>query len=266
MKLKHTTAKASHYDKEAQHYDSFNEERSAVINKTIENILKKHNVKTVLDLTCGTGSQVFYLHQQGYDVIGSDFNAKMLEVARNKALQQKLNIKFIQGDMREVQVEQLDSLSKHLFDAVITIFNAIGHVTKSDFEKTIQNVHANLKPNGLYIFDIFNLDYMLHENNITKLTIDWQTVTKNIKAREIQYSTIDQDGTLASYTILHEQTDDQQPQISQSFQTLQIYTAQQLKNMLEKNGFKVLAQTDVDGSEFKQFESERILTVAQKVK
>jgi 2-polyprenyl-3-methyl-5-hydroxy-6-metoxy-1,4-benzoquinol methylase len=258
MKLIHTSAESSHYDKDSQHYDQFNEERSQVINTTIQKVLKKHNAKTVLDLTCGTGSQVFWLIKDGYNVVGSDINAKMLEIAKTKALQQNLDIQFIQGDMRDVQVDQ--------FDTVITIFNAIGHLTKDDFSKTIQNVSKNLKPNGLYIFDIFNLDYLLHENNITKLTIDWQTVHKQTKAREIQYSTIDQNGTLASYTILHEQQDDQEAQISQSFQTLQIYTAEELKNMLEQNGFKVLEQTDVDGSEFKQFSTERIFTVAQKVK
>lgn len=258
MSIKHTTAQANHYDKDADYYDQFNEKRSQVINQTIESILKKHSVKTILDLTCGTGSQLFYLKKQGYDVAGSDFNAKMLEIAQAKAKNNGLDIKFILGDMRHVQIGQ--------FDAVITIFNAIGHLTKSDFEKTIRNVKANLKPNGVYIFDIFNLDYLLHENNITKLTIDWQTVKEHTKAREIQYSTIDQAGTLASYTILHEEKDDQEPITSQSFQTLQIYTAPQLKDLLKQNGFKVIAQTDVDNSEFKQLSTERILTVAQKVK
>lgn len=258
MSIKHITAQSTHYDKDAEYYDQFNEDRSQVINNIIEIILKKHNVKSVLDLTCGTGSQVFYLKKHGYEVVGSDFNAKMLDVAKDKAKNKNLDIKFIQGDMRDAQVGK--------FDAVITIFNAIGHLTKSDFEKTIQNIKVNLNLNGLYIFDIFNLDYMLYGNNITKLTIDWQTIKENTKAREIQYSTIDKAGILASYTILHEQKDDQVvPIISQSFQTLQIYTAVQLVDMLENNGFKVLAQMDVDGSEFKQFESERILIVVQKI-
>ncbi len=256
MSIKHITASSTHYDKDAEYYDQFNETRSQIINKTIEIILKKaKHVNTVLDLTCGTGAQVFYLKKHGYEVVGSDFNAKMLEIAKNKAKNQKLDIEFIQGDMRDAKIGK--------FEAVITIFNAIGHLTKSDFGKTLQNVKANLKSNGLYIFDIFNLEYLLRENNITKLTIDWQTVKENIKAREIQYSTIDQAGTLTSYTILHEEKNHQDPIISQSFQTLQIYTAQQLVDMLEDNGFKVLTQTDVDGSEFKRFVSERILTVAQ---
>lgn len=71
MNASHTTAKASHYNKESEHYDKFNEENSKLINHTIENILKKYNVKTVLDLTCGTGSQVFWLTKCGYEVTGS---------------------------------------------------------------------------------------------------------------------------------------------------------------------------------------------------
>ena len=82
--LLHQTAKPSHYNKESESYDAFNEARSAVINDSIEKILKKYNVKTVLDLTCGTGSQVFWLAQQGFTVIGSDINEKMLKIAREK--------------------------------------------------------------------------------------------------------------------------------------------------------------------------------------
>jgi len=46
------------------------------------------------------------------------------------------------------------------FDAVITIFNAIGHLSKPEFEKTMRNIGTNLDKRGLYIFDIFNLDFM----------------------------------------------------------------------------------------------------------
>ncbi|HVV67741.1 MAG TPA: hypothetical protein VHE99_01705 [Gammaproteobacteria bacterium] len=60
-RLTHTSAKPSHYNKEAKHYDAFNEKASQATNAAIENILKKYRVKTVLDMTCGTGSQVFWL-------------------------------------------------------------------------------------------------------------------------------------------------------------------------------------------------------------
>lgn len=253
---KHFSAKPSHYNKEAPHYDAFNENKSAVINKLIESVFKKYHIKTVLDLSCGTGSQVFWLAERGFDVKGYDINAKMLQIAKDKAKKEKLDLKFIKGDMRTTQAGQ--------FDAVITIFNAVGHLTQKDFEIAIRNIHKNLKNKGLYIFDIFNLSYLLKDDNITKLTVDWQTKSDDTTAREIQYSTINEEGILASYDIYHEQKKDRDPKITNAYQTLQIYSAKQLKSMLEKNGFKVLRQCDIDGSRFYEQKSNRIVTIAKK--
>lgn len=256
--LVHHSAKPSHYNQDAEHYDSFNEKKSAEINSLIENILKKYKVKTVLDLTCGTGSQVFWLAKRGYDVVGSDINSNMLKIARAKASKDKLNIRFLKGDMRSVKAGK--------FDAVITIFNAVGHLTKLDFEKGIQNIYDNLKDGGLYIFDINNLSFLLNNDQITTLTIDWQEVDGDHKNRVIQYSTIDEKGILASYTTFYEQKGSNKPKITKSAQTLQVYTAKQLKEMLHRNGFKVIRQCGIDGSRFIENKTDRILTIAKKQK
>lgn len=253
----HVTAKPSHYNQESEHYDKFSEEKSTIINQTIENILKKHKFKTVLDMTCGTGSQVFWLTKRGYQVIGSDINTKMLKIARAKAKQANLDITFLKGDMRDIHIGQ--------FDAVLTIFNSIGHLTKYDFEKALRNIHNNLHFGGLYIFDIFNLDYLLLDNNITKLTIDWQTIDKDKKVRNIQYSTIDKEGILASYDLHFEQKDSDKTRTIKSSQTLQIYSAEQLRNLLKKSSFNVLEHLSIDGSKFDKNKSDRILTIAQKI-
>lgn len=252
----HTSAKASHYNKEAKHYDTFNEKNSEKINHLIEKILKKYKVKTVLDLTCGTGSQVLWLTKHGFEVVGSDINNKMLNIAKIKAKEENLNIKFIKGDMRTTQAGK--------FDAVITIFNAVGHLTKGDFEKAMRNIHSNLNEKGIYVFDIFNLSYFLKDDNITKLTIDWQKKSENTTVREIQYSTINEDGILASYDIYHEQEGSNKPKIATAFQTLQIYSANQLKEMLDKNGFKVLRQCGFNGSKLIEAKTERIVTITRK--
>lgn len=250
----HRSAKPSHYDKEAKNYDTFNEKNSALINRTLARILKKHRVKTVLDLTCGTGSQVFWLTKLGLEVTGFDINARMLKIARSKAPK---GVKFLKGDMRTVKVGQ--------FDAVITIFNAVGHLTKRDFEKAMRNIHSNLQEGGIYIFDIFNLNYLLKDNRITDLTIDWQKKKGDTIAREIQYSTIDEDGVLASYTTSFEQKVSKKPKIARASQTLQIYTAKQLREMLRRNGFNVLSQSGIDGSRWVENNTDHILTVARKI-
>ena len=87
----------------------------------------------------------------------------------------------------------------------------------------------------------------------------------NTKIRDIQYSTIDKDGILASYTTSYMQKGSNKPKISRSAQTLQIYTTKQLKEMLHRNGFKVLSQCGVDGSRFIESKTDRIIMVAKSI-
>lgn len=256
--LLHSSAKPSHYNKEANSYDAFNETNSKPINQLIETILKKHGVKTVLDLTCGTGSQVFWLTKCGYEVVGADINSKMLKVASSKAKKEKLALKFLKGDMRTIQAGK--------FDAAITIFNAVGHLTKLDFEEAMRNIASNLKDGGLYIFDINNLSFLMHGNNITTLTIDWLETVGDTKVREIQYSTINEDGILASFDTYYKQKGSDNPKISRASQTLQVYTVKQLTQMLERNGFKIVDIYGTDGSKFVESKTERILMIAKKQK
>ena len=257
--LKHTTAKASYYNTRAERYDEFNESNSRNINALIGKILKDHHVSTVLDLTCGTGSQVFWLKEKGFDVVGSDISRSMLKIAKEKAKQKRLKIKFLEGDCRSVHVGQ--------FDAAITIFNSVGHLTREDFKLTIQNINRHLNPGGLYIFDIFNLDYLRYGHNITKLTIDWIATSDGQKCREIQFSTITDGGILASYSTYVYQNGHSSPtKISKGYEnTLQVYTSAELQDMLNECGFVVLTQTDINGAAFSKESSERILTVAKKV-
>lgn len=246
------------YDEDAKYEEAINEDspNSRTTNRTIEKILKKYKVKTVLDLTCGTGSQVFWLLKRGYQVTGSDISNGMLKIAEKKAKKQKINIKFLRGDMRTIKVGK--------YDAAITIFNAIGHLTKAGFEKTMRNVHRNLNDGGIYIFDIINLDYAKNGDNIIKLSYEIIEKLGKNTIRTIQHSIINKNGILISYTTHYEQKVSGNPKMSTGVTTLQLYTAIELKEMLIRNGFKVLGQYGIDGTKFLGKHTERIVTVAKK--
>jgi ubiquinone/menaquinone biosynthesis C-methylase UbiE len=245
------------YQQMAEYFDAHNiSDETAAKNSLIERLLKEQNVKTVLDLTCGTGSQVFYLHEHGYKVTGSDFSPDLIRQAKGKAKAQGKEITFIDGDMRELQVGK--------FDAVITIFNAIGHMSKPDFEKALQNIYNSLKEGGIYIFDIFNLQ-AITDNVIDNFKMDIETVVNGVKIRNQQYSEIDRQNRLLTshdhYTLYKEA---KKPEIYTNSFSLKIYTAEELKEMLAENGFEVLYQYDMDGNDFVAAESLNILTVARK--
>jgi ubiquinone/menaquinone biosynthesis C-methylase UbiE len=246
------------YNKDSEFEEAFNEDsvNSRTTNTTVENILKKYRVKTVLDLTCGTGSQVFWLAKRGYKVTGSDISIGMLKIAKRKAKREKMNVNLLRGDMRTIKVGK--------FDAALTIHNAVGHLTKAGFEKAMRNIHANLNDGGIYVFDIFNLKYVNNDDNLSKLSLDQLTTIGNTKVREIQHSIIDNNGVLISYTTFYIQKNSSKPKISKTIGTLQLYTAKELREMLIKNGFKVLGQYGMDGSKFVEKSTDRIMTVAKK--
>ena len=240
-----------------KYYDALSAGNVDAENCLIEEVLKKHKVQTVLDLTCGTGSQVFWLARRGFKVTGSDFSPALLKIAQDKALREKIDVLLIEGDMRTIKVGN--------FDAVITIFNAVGHLTKADFEVAMKNIYDNLKDGGLYVFDIFNVAAMT-DDAVDGLEMDQNKMVDGLTIRNVQYSNIDREsGLLTSYDcfILQEGLIDQD--ILTGEFTLQIYTAQELREMLARNGFETLAQCGLDGSKFSDRKTTNILTVAKKV-
>jgi hypothetical protein len=152
------------------------------------------------------------------------------------------------------------------FDAVITIFNAIGHLIKTDFEKALQNIRANLKDSGIYIFDIFNLQAITNEV-IDDFVMDIEKVVNGVKIRKQQHSEINREkGLLTShdqYTIFKEGCE---PELHRNSFSLQIYTGKKLQAILSRNGFKIVGQCDMNGDNFIADKSLDILTVARKEK
>lgn len=245
------------YKKLSKYFDALGSSSPNSVNQSIEKILKKYKVKTVLDLTCGTGSQVLWLAKHGYKVTGSDFSPNLLKIAKSKVRKEKINVKLLIGDMRTTQAGR--------FDAVITIFNAVGHLNKADFNKAMKNIYRNLHKGGLYVFDIFNLSSM-NNKVLAGMSMDTTKTVDSTKIRHIQYSKLaKKNGHLISYDHFSLQANSNKPKIFKAKFALQIYTAKELREMLARNGFTVLGQYGMDGSKFSEKKTKEILTVAKKL-
>lgn len=245
------------YQKYPEYFDALNiNESTESKNAVIERLLKEHKVKTVLDMSCGTGSQVFYLTKYGYEVTGSDFSPDLLKLARQRAKKEKFNIKFYDGDMRTLKLGS--------FDAAITIFNAVGHLSKSGFEKAMKNINNNLKLGGIYVFDILNLE-AINDKTVPGLSYHEHKKIKDFQIHLVQCSILDKKNScLTSYDQYMVQKKAEKPKSFNNIFSLQLYSAKELKDMLARSGFKTLAQYDMDGSPFIKNKSLSILTVAMK--
>lgn len=247
------------YNRWAEYYDDMElrgASESHAMNDFLDEIFRPRAVSTVLDMTCGTGAQAIGLAKRGYSVRASDLSEGMLKVGRRKA--RGLGIRFQRGDIRTARIGR--------FDAIISIYCAVGHLTPPQFREAVRNVADNLKPSGLYVFDIYNLeamrkDFLMHEyigragevGDIRFVRFNRNTLDKRRGIMHINHRLLVQKGFA-------------KPAVVRRAFDLQIYTAGQLKKHLHENGFGKVRLYDSPGRRFCPKKSKLILAVARKTK
>ncbi|MBA7694130.1 2-methoxy-6-polyprenyl-1,4-benzoquinol methylase [subsurface metagenome] len=98
----------------------------------------------VLDLCCGTGQLAQRLIEHGYQVTGLDGSKEMLKFARENAPAAE----FILADARSFQLPDI-------YHAVISTFDSLNHIMElEELTTAFRNVHAALRPGGLFLFDL----------------------------------------------------------------------------------------------------------------
>lgn len=109
----------------------------------------------VLDLGCGTGSLTLLLAENGYDMIGVDASASMLQAAREKCGEHP-EILFLQQDMRSFELYGT-------VRAVISACDTLNYVSgEEELLRVFRLVNNYLDPGGLFLFDM-NTAYKYRE-------------------------------------------------------------------------------------------------------
>ena len=114
--------------------------------------LPKNKNARILELCCGTGRLTIPIAKDGYDICGVDYTPSMLEQAKIKASEARVEINFIEADIRTLNLQEK-------FDLIFIPFNSIHHLYKNeDLFKTFEVVKSHLKKEGLFLLDCFNPD------------------------------------------------------------------------------------------------------------
>lgn len=119
-----------------------------------------YRAKSILDLACGEGTFALETEELGFSVTGVDKSKEMVEIARKKASLKDSEANFLQGDMRELNLQGDE------FDLVTSWFDSMNYLlTEFDFKKALKTAYDHLRNGGFFIFDV---------NTIHGLQEEWQ--------------------------------------------------------------------------------------------
>ncbi|TCP69024.1 class I SAM-dependent methyltransferase [Baia soyae] len=173
----------------------------------------------ILDLCCGTGRHTATLAMEHLNVVGLDLSPTLLSKAVSRNSQYK--IPFIIGDMRHLP------FVGETFDVVLNLFTSFGYFeTDEENEQVIREVARVLKPNGRFLMDYLNREYVIH--HLVAVSQREQDGIYIQEERSIQ----------GDFVVKKIMLSDEQGERTYTEQ-VKMYTYDQMIEMLHRNGLRV---------------------------
>ncbi|MBQ8093890.1 MAG: class I SAM-dependent methyltransferase [Clostridia bacterium] len=132
--------------------------RTASIRHDWKTFLGNRPIRTLLDVSIGTGGMTLPLQELGISVSGSDLSKSMLARCRQKAEQKGCPVTLLQSDFRD-----LSCWSGNSFDCVASTGNALGYVDHDGVLKTLEQMDRLVRPGGFICFDSRNWEKIQRE-------------------------------------------------------------------------------------------------------
>lgn len=128
--------------------------------EVLDSFIRRHlepPVRSVLDCTCGIGTQAIGLAARGYAVHATDFTRAAVERAAREARSFGVSMTFDVADIRE-----LDARVSDTFDVVLSCDNALPHLLEdADLLRAARQMRARLRPGGLLLVSIRDYDRLV---------------------------------------------------------------------------------------------------------
>lgn len=215
--------------------DVFNEEFLRTIPREIERFTEREshfiqdslslqNGSRILDLACGFGRHAVALTQRKLEVVGLDLSMALLQRALQEAQRRNLSIKFVHGDMRSMNFNEI-------FDGCYLWQSSFGYFDDVTNFKVLKDIHRALKPGGRFILDLMNRDYVVAEMP----SRCWWEGRECIFLEEVDFD--------YTRSILHTKRsfiyEDGSPPLEQN-SYVRMYNLHEITQLLKNSGFRVI--------------------------
>jgi len=247
------------YDRFADRYDvMISEKRYAEGSAFFNSIFKKHDVKSILDCSCGTGKHVIRFSQLGFEATGSDASAEMINRARGNAELSGTNVEFVQADFKK-----LTSVFDKKFDCVICWGNSLNHELKEKgILSALLSIYNVLRNRGVVIIQIRNLPKLVRER---RRILPMHFHKEPNGDRKIFLYVLDFYRTRVKFNVVSILEFNEKPTFEANSVDYRIVSAQKLKELMTKTGYKHLKiYGDTKFATFNDEQSEDIIAVGTK--
>lgn len=219
--------------------------------------LEKRKDGSILELCCGTGRLTIPLAGEGYNITGVDNSISMLKQATEKANELNIPIKFIESDIRTLDLPDV-------YDVIFIPFNSIHHLyTSKDFFDVLLRVKKHLKDDGYFLFDCFNpnIHYIVNSENKENIIAEYSTQDdrKVIIKQTMMYENTTQINRIKWHYFINGKFDSVQNM------DMRLFFPQELDTYLNMYGFKIVHKFGGFREEIFENKSEKQIFVCKKI-
>ncbi|MEJ2237242.1 MAG: class I SAM-dependent methyltransferase [Gemmatimonadales bacterium] len=149
------------YETFAERYELFYEKFDEPDGERIQffqELFEQFGVRHVLDCACGTGNDLYWLHEAGKSVVGADVSRPMLQRAGRNLDAYGIHIPLVRADFRA------SPFRPGSFDAVLCLTTSLPHLADRDeVRAALRNMHGLLREGGVLVLSQGMTDKMLRD-------------------------------------------------------------------------------------------------------
>lgn len=152
---------------------------------------KMHDIAAikVLDLGCGSGSNLVELAKKGFDVEGVDFSPAAVRIANEWLENENLPGKAVIADLHE----KLKTYKSAEFDAIIAV-NSLNYQSSDQLLRSIKEINRLLKTGGIVLLVLPSQEALILKPEIEQIFVNEQALRIALQDRlEILHIYLDDD-------------------------------------------------------------------------
>jgi len=182
----------------------------------------------ILDIACGAGCHSILFAKRGFKVTAFDLAKSLIDVAKQRAQEEKVEINFFVGDMRDMSFESQ-------FKAAVLLSHSFGFFNHEDNKRVLKGTYDALKENGCLLLALMN------PYNLPRFQKTWTQLEGGILLNEPHVLDAPA-GVLTGRPAMFIDTEHDRivlmDQDALANNDIRMYTALEIRDMLEEVGFK----------------------------